>query len=156
LGHHNYTGSHLHGWVHLGSGAFIAAMMKKNMALTIFISIIGAGFVGGVLWATTKVVYRDRKIENEIETLKQQEGQIKSENQTLKDNIAFQQTPQAQELYAKQKLNLQKQDENVAVIKPGMTATAGGSSQASQDVPRVQMQPNYKKWWSYFFAYNKQ
>jgi len=129
--------------------------MKKHLALTIIVSVVGILVVAGILYATVKVVYRDRKIENEINALKQQESAINTENKTLQDQIAFQQTPAAQELYAKQKLDMQNPDENVAVIKPGMTAVVDGAAQTNQPAPEAQPQPNFKKWWNYFFAYNQ-
>lgn len=130
-------------------------MMKKHLALSIIVSVVGLAVVGGILYATVRVVYRDRKIENEIDTLKQQESAINTENKTLQDQIAFQQTSAAQELYAKQKLDMQNPDENVAVIKPGVAAQTDGGAQAVQQAPTVQPLPNFKKWWNYFFAYNQ-
>lgn len=113
----------------------------------------GALFVGGVLFATTKVVYRERKIEKEIEAMMQEANRIKNENKMLQDKIEYFQTPEFQEKMAKEKLNMQKTDENVAIIKP--SPSFAEEEDLPQEPQQAEMElPNYIKWWNYFFKYN--
>lgn len=130
-------------------------MTKKTISFSIIFFIVGVIFVGSILWVTTKVIYKDRKIEKEIEALKQDAQRIKNENQSLTQRIAYFETPEFQERVAKEKLNLQKQDENVVVIKPSRFLEDDVVPKETVLSQEQQQLPNYKKWWDYFFAYTQ-
>jgi cell division protein FtsB len=127
--------------------------MKKKFFTSAILFILGVFAIGGLLWITTKVVYRDRKIEKEIDTLKQEADKIKNDNKLLSEKITYFETPDFQEKIAKEKLNLQKSDEGVAIIK--QSATVGSETkEVNLEVEKdLAVVPNYRKWWNYFFEY---
>jgi cell division protein FtsB len=129
--------------------------MKKNIFISVIFFILGIAIIGGLLWATTRVVYRDRKIEKEIETLKQEAAKIKNDNQFLSEKISYFETPNFQEKIAKEKLNLQKEDEGVAIIKQSPLAVSKEQQKVDpkENISETPVVPNYKKWWNYFFEY---
>lgn len=104
--------------------------------------------------SAVKEAYRSRRIEKEVEALRQEAAKIQNENNQLAQKIAYLQTPEFQEKIAKEKLNLQKPDENVVVVKqrvgelPSVAGVQTETVQAEIDVP------NYQKWWNLFFKYN--
>lgn len=71
----------------------------------------------------------------------------------MTERIAYFQTPQFQEKIAKEKLNLQKPDENVVVVKNRDDQKAeviGVEDEVYSDEVDT---TNYQKWWDAFFKY---
>lgn len=128
--------------------------MKKAGILSIILIIAVLGAAGFVSWKAYKEARRNRQIEKEIETLRQEAQKIRQSNDSLREKIAYFETQDFQEREAKEKLNFQKSGENVAVVKPTVIgeeaneSNASGENQAFQESARV---PNYKKWWDKFF-----
>lgn len=128
--------------------------MKKKVSFAIVIFLVGIALAAFISTKAVKEAYRSRKIEKEIEDLKKEAEKIQNENNQLSQKIAYLQTPEFQEKIAKEKLNLQKPDENVVVVKQAV-------SQPQEEIP-IQNQveqvaqniPNYQKWWNLFFKYN--
>jgi cell division protein FtsB len=130
-------------------------MGKKSFFSIIFI-IIGLIIAGWISYYSLKEAKRNKQIESEINSLRQEAGTLSQNNQDMKEKIQYFETPDFQERIAKEKLNLQKEGENVAIIKPspalGNTGAAetGGSEVKGDETPK---QPNYLKWWDHFFKY---
>lgn len=132
--------------------------MKKKISFVAAIFVLGilvAGFVG---YVATKEAFRNKKIEQEIEGLKQQAAQMRTENNRLQEKIAYFDTPEFKEKVAKEKLNLQKPDEQVVVIKPSPKRDVAEAQPVETAVAQEQemQKPNYQKWWDYFFTYKSQ
>lgn len=127
-------------------------MNKKFSFVAIF-------FIAGIVLAVTistkafQEAYRGRKIQKEVEDLKAQAQKVQNENEALKQRIAYFQTPEFQEKVAKEKLNLQRPDENVVVVKPSVENQQQNEKQSEEIVEIKQDIPNYMKWWNFFFKY---
>lgn len=123
--------------------SFVAVFFVAGIVLAVFISI-----------SAVREAYRSKTIEKEVENLKQEAQRIQSENEAMTQRIAYFETAQFQERIAKEKLNLQKPDENVVVVKPSV----GVLGVQAEDIPEEALQdvkdePNYLKWWNSFFRY---
>lgn len=95
--------------------------MKKRSFFSILFAIIGLVVAGWISYYAVKESKRSRQIENEIETLRQEAEKLRQNNQNMSEKIGYFDTAEFQEKIAKEKLNLQKEDENVAIIKPSPT-----------------------------------
>ena len=127
--------------------------MKKKSSFVVVFFIAGIALAVFISTKAVREAYRSRTIEKEVEGLRQEAQRIQSENDAITQRIAYFETPQFQEKIAKEKLNLQKPDENVVVVKHGIEQepqVAGVQDQAVQDEQDVQ---NYRKWWDFFFKY---
>ena len=152
MGHHIGPCGTFDDWIFVCSHAY-ANVMKKNILASIVLFVLGICAIGGLLFATTKVVYRDRRIEKEIETLKQEAQRIKNDNQLLSERIAYFETADYQEKTAKEKLNMQKEGEGVAIIKASSREDAENVQEVVSQVQAPAQIANYMKWWNYFFEY---
>ena len=152
MGYHLGLGGSVDDRVSVCSHAHANAM-KKNIIASLVFFVLGVCAIGGLLYATTRVVYRDRKIEKEIETLRQEAERIKNDNQVLSERIAYFETADFQEKIAKEKLNMQKEGEGVAIIKSSGQVEAEVSQEALVQAEPLTQVPNYRKWWNYFFEY---
>ena len=128
--------------------------MKKKFSFAIVLFIIGIILAVAISIRAVKEAYRGRKIEKEIENLRQEAQRIQNDNNALQKQIDYYNTPQFVERVSKDKMNLQKPDENVVVVSQG----AKNQSQVSEGQNEVSQtsedESNYKKWWNFFFKYN--
>ena len=128
--------------------------MKKKFSFAIVLFIIGIILAVAISIRAVKEAYRGRKIEKEIENLRQEAQRIQNDNNSLQKQIDYYNTPQYVERVSKDKMNLQKPDENVVVVSQG----AKNQSQVSEGQNEVSQtsedESNYKKWWNFFFKYN--
>ena len=87
--------------------------------------------------------------------MKQEADKIKTENNDLQQKNQYFSTPEFQEKTAKEKLDLQKQDENVVIVKSSPSSITSGESNQRTTAEQSNSPdlPNYKKWWNLFFAY---
>jgi cell division protein FtsL len=130
--------------------------MKMNKKLPIVALIFAVGIILAVVITTSAVreAYRNRSIEKEIDALKQQARQINTENGQLSEKIAYLDTSEFQEKIAKEKLNMQKPDENVVVVKPGIEQNPRVAGDQNETAATSEDDtPNFKKWWDTFFKY---
>ena len=127
-------------------------MKKKNASLLVIFFVIGIALAIFISTSAVKEAYRSRTIEREVENLKQEAKKIQNENSAMTERIAYLETPQFQEKIAKEKLNLQKPDENVVVVKKNIGDKAP-LVEISDILPLAEDIPNYMKWWNAFFAY---
>lgn len=128
-------------------------MTRKKSFLTFL-------FVPACLVAISFIAYsafkengRNRQIQKEIEALKQEAEKIKTTNKELVEKNEYFSTQDFQEKTAKEKLNLQKENEKVVVVKPSPSSSVLGEfkqngTEKKEAEPEL---PNYKKWWNYFF-----
>lgn len=102
---------------------------------------------------------RNAKIKNEIDALEREAEKLRRENETLAERIEYFASPDFQEQEAKKKLGLRRQEEAMILIReePGTAETPDlEMTTEAKDVSPPDSLPNYKKWWSRFFASKSQ
>lgn len=129
-------------------------MTKKKFSFVVIFFIAGIILAVFISSSAVREAYRSRKIEREVEQLRQEAKRIQNENEQLAERIAYFETAEFQEKIAKEKLNLQKPDENVVVVKQGIKKEEVASVETLAVDDKQQDVPNYLKWWNFFFKYN--
>ncbi|MFH0969633.1 MAG: septum formation initiator family protein [Patescibacteria group bacterium] len=129
--------------------------MGKRSFFSIIFIIFGIIIAGWISYFAFKENRRNKQIENEISSLRQEADKLRQNNGDMKEKITYFETPEFQERIAKEKLNLQKENENVAVIKPSPVLRGGNaeSQETKNVVAETDSRPNYVRWWDYFFRY---
>lgn len=101
-----------------------------------------------------KETYRKRQIQKEIEGLQTQINQMGQENSNMENLIGYLSSTDFQEKEAREKLNLQKDDEKMIVLRKDAVpqqATSPDNSGKTDTMPEDNS-PNWQKWWKFFFA----
>lgn len=128
--------------------------MKKVSFISLLIIILGISAIAAVSFVSYKEAKRNQQIDEEIEIMRQEAEKIKKNNENLKEKIAYFETPSFQESVAKEKLNLQKPDEQVVIVKPSeYYESREENSTNNQEEKAEENIPNYLKWWNQFFRY---
>lgn len=100
-----------------------------------------------------KETYRKRQIQKEIENLQSEIQKINQENSELENFISYLSTKEFQEKEAREKLNLQKEDERMIVLRKELEQQKEAKN-AKQD-PNTNYtedkSPNWQKWLKFFF-----
>ena len=126
--------------------------MSRRSVISLILIPIGVAIFGYTIYVTYEESKRNNKIEAEIEELKMEAGMIRGENSELEEKISYFETEEFQERIAKEKLNLQKSDENVVIIKTmPSTNEEDGEIKEGEEIKNHGITPNHKKWWDYFF-----
>lgn len=111
--------------------------------------VIAIVLIGLVAYAAGKEAVRNRNIERDVEKMRSQAEQIRTENKDLSRKIAYYETKEFQEKIAKEKMNLKKPGEEVVMVKindEDGTDEGAGAAQTNSDNKGQQM-PNYLIWW---------
>ncbi|HBI33982.1 MAG TPA: hypothetical protein DEA43_04920 [Candidatus Moranbacteria bacterium] len=127
--------------------------MKKKFSYVVFVFIAGIVLAVFISVSAVRESYRSRTIEKEVETLKQEAQRIENENEAMRERISYFETAEFQEKIAKEKLNLQKPDENVVVVKQRVEKQVQENDDQGGVVQDEKVDPNYLKWWNFFFKY---
>lgn len=129
-------------------------MAKNHLVISIIFVLGGLILIAFVSHKAVKEAYRNRQIEKEIEILKQEAEKLRQDNKSLEEKIGYFETQEFQEWEAKKKLNFQKEDENVIVVRPSLSQeiNEGEIKEGEVNSPKENV-PNYKKWRDYFFKY---
>jgi cell division protein FtsL len=101
-----------------------------------------------------KEAYRKKQIQKEIEDLQAQIDGLNQENGDMEKLIGYLSSSDFTEKEAREKLNLQKEDEKMIVLRkdaPQPESQSQNSNPASQPAPEDNS-PNWQKWWDYFFG----
>lgn len=109
-----------------------------------------------VSWAayvSWRQLVRNQRIENEVNTLRQEAERIRRENETLAEKVHYFASNDFREQEAKEKLGMKKSGEEVVVIKTLKVEEQSGKETNSLPVATYsgERYPNYKKWWQLFF-----
>ena len=150
----NLDGGFFFGATHAINNSHILFQMGKKSFFSIVFVIIGISVAGWISYFSLKENKRNRQIEAEINNLRTEAENLRQNNQEMTEKISYFETPEFQERVAKEKLNLQKENENVAIIKPSpvlRNEEIAGETVISKDITTEK--PNYEKWWDYFFKY---
>lgn len=128
--------------------------MRSFKAITFVL--LGSAAIAVGVYFSYREWNREKQIEREVESLRQEAEKIRTGNQNLKDRIAYFETDDFKEGIAKEKLNLQKPDEKVVYIKPDYFSSDSDNENkvvfADETAEKI---PNYKKWWLHFFAFRQ-
>ena len=129
--------------------------MGKKSFFSIIFAILGLAASGFIAYFALKENQRNKQIENEINVLREEAQKIRQSNQEMEEKILYYDTEEYQEKVAKEKLNLQKENENVAIIKPTPSPKemAGDESNAPLEQKKTKEKPTYQKWIDYFIKY---
>ena len=95
--------------------------MKKKFSFAIVLFFLGIILAAIISTSAIKEAYRSRKIEKEVEGMKQEAERIQNDNNVLQKQIDYYNTSQFVERVSKDKMNLQKPDENVVIVNQGIT-----------------------------------
>lgn len=101
-----------------------------------------------------KETYRKRQIQAEIENLQTEIDKVSQENSDLGNLISYFSSREFQEKEAREKLNLQKEDEKMIVLKKDAAPKINDEPDAeakNSDNPEDKS-PNWKKWLGLFFS----
>lgn len=127
--------------------------MKKKFSWAILLFIVGSAAAVYVVYVAGKEAYRGRKIEREIDVLRQEAEKIKMENESLQEKISYYDTDEFREKIAKEKLNLKKEDEMVVEIRPTARIQKEDVVENIESPVAVPIElKNYQKWWNQFFS----
>lgn len=119
---------------------------------SIFIVIV-LGAVAMISLAVVKETYRRHQIQQEIEDLRNQANNKERDNQKLKGLIEYFKTSDFQEKEAKENLNVQREGEQVLLVKGNRQKEDKTTSDLeNKPVPKEDQRSNSRKWWDYFFA----
>lgn len=101
-----------------------------------------------------KETYRKRQIQKEIDGLQAQIGQLKQENSDMENLTSYLSSREFQEKEAREKLNLQKSDEKMIVLRKDVVPqdNQSANSASAPQVPPEDNTSNYLRWWKHFFA----
>ena len=107
-----------------------------------------------IIYISMKEIQRGRQIESEIETLRKEAEEIETSNHNLQEKISYFATQEFQERAAKEKLNLQKSDEKVVIVKPSVSREIIEENSADSKNDNIKEEiSNYLKWYNQFFGY---
>lgn len=102
-----------------------------------------------------KKIYRKHQIQKEIEDLETQISQLKQKNDDMKNLISYLSSTDFKEREAREKLNLQKSDEKMIILRkdivPSERLPESSADSSSQNPPKDDSS-NFQKWWKFFFA----
>ena len=129
---------------------------KSKLSTRIF---AGLFFLGGLTVLVLigislgKETYRKRQIQKEIENLQSQINQLGQENGEMENLISYLSSTDFQEKEAREKLNLQKNDEKMIVLRKEVVSLESQAENNSNNfpIPAEDNSPNWKKWWKLFF-----
>ncbi len=103
-----------------------------------------------------KEFYRKKQIQKEIDGLQAQINQLKQENENMENLIGYLSSTDFQEKEAREKLNLQKNDEKMIVLQKDILQL---EKNREKDDNHFQISPEnendsplWQKWWKYFFG----
>lgn len=150
-------GSDFHDWIFVRpTTQSILKMVKgKKIVFSVICIVAGLAVAAFVSYKASKEMKRSSQIEEEINVLRREAEKIRSDNQNMKERIAYFETREFQEREAKEKLNFQKEGEKVVVVRPSQFQEIkdGGDVQGGESAKTEEAIPNYKKWLNYFFKY---
>lgn len=101
-----------------------------------------------------KETYRKRQIQKEIENLQTEIQKVNQENSELGNLISYLSSQEFQEKEAREKLNLQKEDEKMVVLRKDTSPQ--NSEKTNEDAKNIEAvedkTQNWQKWLGLFFS----
>jgi cell division protein FtsB len=119
---------------------------KQNISVQMVI-VIGLMMVAGMFVKYASEVYKDYKVNLQIDTLKNDIIRLDQENDALLADVDYYDTPQYREIVAKDELGMRKPGELVFAIRSEETLS---KKQVSYDYEQDISLPVHMKWWNLF------
>ena len=116
-----------------------------SFKMFILVSVLAVIFLGSNLG---REFYRKYQIQKEIDSLKGDINSLEENNYKLSQLIEYCKTDEYKEAQARERFNLGKEGENLIV----MLEPNSGGNEIEKEINKSKEDPNYKKWWNYFFA----
>lgn len=122
---------------------------------------IAIGIIVVISLGVAQETYRREQIQKEIEDLRVQAEKKERDNQKLQGLIDYFQTSDFKEKEAKETLSVQKEGENVVLVKEPIVSEKEKIEMEEQRVEteakkailkKEDSRSNLRKWWDYFFA----
>ena len=110
------------------------------------------------IWLTlisVKTLYRKYQLDNEISSLKKEIAKIDRKDQELTQLMSFFNNQDFLEKEAKEKLNLKREGENVAMVPEAAFSQESITTPTSvlgQSETAAVSENNFVEWWKYFFG----
>lgn len=124
-----------------------------NSRLALFFLLLAVIWLSLVL---VKTFYRRHQLDNEISSLKGEIDKLEKKHQELDQLISYVGSQDFLEKEAKDKLNLKKEGENVAMINEsalGQEAVGGSATTTSaQNQVAPKDENKFIRWWKFFFS----
>jgi cell division protein FtsL len=123
--------------------------------------VIAVGIIVVISLGVAQETYRREQIQKEIEDLRVQAEKKERENQKLQGLIDYFQTSDFKEKEAKETLSVQKEGENVVLVKEPtftekekleMEEERAETEAKEAIIKKEDNRSNLRKWWDYFFA----
>ena len=105
-----------------------------------------------VTYKLSHQVYRQNKVNEEVDALQAEIDQLDQENQDLNELISYLQTDDFKEKEAKDKLNLIKEGEKLILVKEHELQTETSRENIKKETEIIVHHANYYWWWHYFFS----
>jgi cell division protein FtsL len=122
--------------------------------ICLFLIVIALVFV---FLSIFKEMQRKNQIQKEISALQEEAQKISRENNQIKEKIAYLESSEYQTREAKDKLGLKAPEENIIIVKPSVEKKnendEAENEKKTDEVLKIEDQPNHIKWWNYFFKY---
>jgi cell division protein FtsB len=130
-------------------------MNKTNSIISIGIILGGLALIALLLYPSYREYERNKKIDSEIEKLSNEAQRLREGNIALTEKIEYFKTEAYKEKIAKERLNMQKNDEQVVIVKPSVSKMEiediPSKNEDSQNDSDSISYPIYRKWINYFF-----
>jgi cell division protein FtsL len=135
----------------------MARKEKAKKSVSVFAGIFfvaGLAVLVAIGISLGRETYRKRQIQKEIENLQSEIQKMNQENSELGNFISYLSTQEFQEKEAREKLNLQKEDERMIVLRKELEQQkdAKNTNQGPDTSFTEDESPNWQKWLKFFFG----
>lgn len=120
-----------------------------SFKLFFLVGVLSIVFLGANLG---KEYYRERQIQKEIDSLKNEIKSFEKDNYKLSQLAELYKTDEWKEVEARKRLNMKKEGEGLVIITE---PNDSNGKVLSAEINLDKNPPNYVKWWNYFFASKK-
>ncbi|OGI26656.1 MAG: hypothetical protein A2359_00885 [Candidatus Moranbacteria bacterium RIFOXYB1_FULL_43_19] len=116
--------------------------------------VAGLGILVMIGISLGKETYRKNQIQKEIETLQAEIDKVGQENSDLANLISYLSSQEFQEKEAREKLNLQKEDEKMVVLRKDAASQNFQEPDEKGEITKESEErvPNWRKWLDLFFS----
>jgi cell division protein FtsB len=104
-----------------------------------------------MIWNTTKVIYRNYELQQQVDELEAEIAVLDIENQNLKFNIEYYKTDTFLELEAREKFNKAKSGESVALLPKDLSVQQDQKPDI-EEFKSSQFKSNFSAWWEFLFG----
>jgi len=132
--------------IHINNKGKNKSLGKYSFRVVTFIVLVVVFVMGSAL---ARELYREYKIQKDIEALKVQISDMEKDNYELAQFIEYLKTDESKEAEARKRLNLKADGEKVVMIDEASQSNVVTQPNAAAAEENVS---NYRKWWNYFFV----